>query len=90
MNDLIFERLRTLDPRTRKVVYDLVLVVAGALAVLCWVMPIFGLDHLGPVSLASLSQVSIGAAAVAAVLARLNVPDEEVEHNSVTPGQHRA
>lgn len=84
---LMLARLRALPPRARAAVYDVVLAVSALLAAACWVLPLVDVTQVWRFDLDELGQVSIATAAAAALLARLNVPDEEVEH---PPDQHRA
>ncbi|WP_028472955.1 hypothetical protein [Nocardioides alkalitolerans] len=83
LGGLVLDRLQRLSPHARAVVYDGVLIVAGLLALLVWVLPVFEVDAIGPVDLDELGSVGVAAAAVAALLARANTPKP-------TGGDHRA
>lgn len=83
---LLLDRLRRLSPRTRAVIYDVVLGVAIVLAVLSWGLPLLDVTRVWRIDLTELDSIAVLTSAAAAVLARLNVPTEEVEYNP----QHRA
>lgn len=74
LGGLLLDRLQRLSPNVRAIVYDVVLLVAGARALLAWGLPLVDVDSLGPIDLSELGSIAIAAAGCAALLARANTP----------------